>query len=271
MSLVRPESVIGEILGEPAARMRNPVGAGYQCPYIGGECTKRSHLTDGPYPVCSVWYPRSNPRPMATCPKRFFQPDDLVADVIRYCWPGKPPEHPRVAYEIHMDKFGNVDMAIADFDVITGRVREFVSVELQAVDLSGSVANAYRGILFNSAEVNVTYGVSWANVRKRLVAQLVSKGLYHTRWNTRMAAVVQTPLYDYLREHIEFVELDPHADSAELVFLLYDFVESSSVDEPHTLVFDRAVGTTHSSLMMSTLYQEELDKSEFAKRIAAQL
>lgn len=268
---VVPERVIGEILGKPAAWQRSPVNAGYLCPFINSECTKRAHRLEGPYPVCSVWHRKRAPRLITTCPKRFFQAD-LVADVLQHCWPGSPPTNPRVAYEVSMEKFGTVDMVIADLDTATGTIREFVSVELQAVDLSGSVEPAYSGVLNSAESVEVSYGVNWGNVRKRYIEQLVSKSFYHNRWGTRVIAVMQTPLYDRLRAHIQFDELVIGRPGAvDVIFLLYDYVESTSPDEGHTLIFDRAVGTSHSSLMTHTLYQNPPPKAAFTARILERL
>lgn len=76
----RPEDIIGEVLGEPAALMRNPANADYQCPFINGQCVKPGHVLDGPYPVCSIRQ-RTNPRLITVCPKRFLE-NDLMADVV---------------------------------------------------------------------------------------------------------------------------------------------------------------------------------------------
>ena len=167
-----------------------------------------------------------------------------------------------------MEKFGTVDMVIADFDAEKNRINQFISVELQAVDLTGTVEPAYSALLKNQPEVETTYGVNWANVRKRYIGQLVAKSFYHNRWGTRIVAVMQTPLYDYLRKHIQFDELATGPGAVvDVFFLLYDYVEGTGPDEDHTLVFDRVVGTSHSSLMTHTLYQSPPPKEAFTARI----
>ena len=64
---VDPITIIGEILGEPAESMRNPVNAGYLCPYINSVCTKSGHHSEGPYPVCSIWRGEKKPRLVSVC------------------------------------------------------------------------------------------------------------------------------------------------------------------------------------------------------------
>ena len=246
--------------------MRNPANADYQCPFINGQCVKPGHILDGPYPVCSIRQ-RTNPRLITVCPKRFLE-NDLMADVVAHCWPGKPPKNPRFAHEIRMAPFGQVDMVVADYNAQAHSIREFVSVELQAVDITGSVEPAYSALLNSEPEVRAKYGLNWANVRKRYIDQLVAKCFYHHQWNTRVVAVMQSPLYDYFRTHMQFDEIAPGSGTVDVAFLLYDYVEG---DVHHSLVFDRVVGTSHNSLMLSTLYQKTPPKADFERRILERL
>lgn len=161
---IDPLNVVAEILGEPAAEMRNPVNADYLCPFLNSQCIKTSQRISGPFPVCTIYYgggaSRINSRPICVCPKRFYG-IDLMADILQHCWPqDSPPRNPRIAYEVKMASFGNVDMVIADIDEITGNVRNFVSVELQAVDITGSYEPAYQGVLLSQPLVEVSYGIN---------------------------------------------------------------------------------------------------------------
>lgn len=87
-----PLDVIVEILGEPAATMRSPVNAGYNCPFINSTCVKQSHRITGPYPLCTIAQGQRNPERTCVCPKRFYA-IDLVSDIINNCWPWEPPSN----------------------------------------------------------------------------------------------------------------------------------------------------------------------------------
>jgi len=262
---VDPSSIIGEILGEPASEMREPVNADYQCPFIDSQCTKRSQRMSGPYPVCSVWRGRKSPKLVCLCPKRFYQVD-FLQDVIEHCWPSQPPSNPHIAHEIQMAGFGQVDFVVADVDPTTQTVNEFISVELQAVDITGSVELAYQGVLNRQdLESRPSHGFNWANVRKRYVSQLISKGFYHHHWGTRMVAVLQTVLYDEFRKYIEFDELPP--TQGNIVFMLYDYSSEIGPDGRRKLKLDRVVATSHNSLMMGSLYRTPPPKADFCKKI----
>jgi len=241
---------------------------------MNGVCDKQSHINDDPYPVCSIRR-KTKAGLITVCPSRFLEAD-ILEDVVAHCWPGERPENPRLVHEVYMEKFGTVDLVVADFAPETKSIREFVSVELQAVDITGSVQPAYAALLNREPEVDVRYGINWANVRKRYIDQLITKSNYHRLWRTRMVAVMQTPLYDYLREHMHFDELAPNANNIDIAFLLYDYVEGSEPEEGaepegHGMVFDRVIRTSQTSLMMSALSQDAPAKAAFKQRILGRL
>jgi len=69
-----------------------------------------------------------------------------------------------------MAGFGQVDFVIADIDTELGTVREFISIELQAVDITGSVEPAYQAAINRQAlDARPSHGFNWANVRKRYI------------------------------------------------------------------------------------------------------
>lgn len=265
---IDPTSIIGEILGTRAAEMRNPVNVEYRCPFINSECVKRSQRIAGPYPVCSLYkWARGSPSSdlVCVCPKRFFEVD-IRQDVIRHCWPDPKPTNPQIASEVKMAGFGQVDFVIADIGS-SGEVRDFLSVELQAIDITGSYEPAYTAVL-NSATLSKkpTYNFNYANVRKRYHSQLISKGFYHHHWNSRIVAVLQDHVFARIHEYAHFDEL-PVA-SSNIVFMLYRFTSDSA---GHHLIFDRTVGTSHSSLMTGVLYRTPPSREVFCARILKQL
>ena len=227
---------------------------------------------EGPYPVCSVWRSARDSRLICLCPKRFFE-IDFLQDVIKPCWAGDPPANPRIAHEVKMMEFGTVDFVIADVDQNQNTVREFVSVELQAVDCTGSVEPAYNALLNSKLlEKRPSYGINWANVRKRYVNQLINKGIYHHHWKTRIVSVIQGPLYKKFQKDIQFVELSPTDASCNVVFMVYDFSPTPDKgEETHTLDLARVVGTSHESLLMAALYRPTPPKQKFCEKIIERL
>ena len=269
-----PANFIGEVLGEPASQMRNPVNAGYLCPFVNSECTKRSHRVSGPFPVCSVyrWAGRGQNRRqtglVCVCPNRLFQAN-LTHDILQHCWPGPAPKNPSIAYEVKMADFGKVDCVVADVGE-NQKINQFVSVELQTVDITGSYFPAYSALLNSQAlEKPPTYNFNWRNVYKRYIMQLIFKGFFHHHWSTRIVAVMQDVLVDRLWETGGFAESP--VESSNIVFLSYRMVPDPDDETRHVLEFVRPIGTRHMDLMNSILYHEAPSRESFVQKIIERL
>lgn len=265
---IDPCVIVGEILGQPSRDVGDLAKSSYQCPFMCSTCKKSSQKMVGPYPVCSIFKSGSGTVQdlIAVCPKRFLN-TTFVSDIVKHCWSGIAPKNLQVAYEVKMGDVGTVDAVVADIDTSRNSVCQFVSVELQAVDITGSYFPAYSALLSNtSLENKPNYGFNWANVRKRYITQLVSKGFYHQQWGTRIASVVQDHIFNYFQSRLKFDELAP--SKADIVFFVYKYQESRVGQTiSYDFVLDKVVGTSHSSLMMRALYSETPPKSEFCDRI----
>lgn len=269
---VDPAAVIAEVLGEPAAEMRNPANADYRCPFIDAECTKRSQALHGPYPVCSVFKPSGrganrHTKYVCLCPKRFFE-IDILGEVVSRCWPGTPPTNPQYVHEIKMSHFGNVDFVVADV-AANGSVSQFVSVELQAVDCTGSVFDAYDALTRNAMlDEMPEFGLNLANVFKRYVTQLIGKGYFHHHWGTKIVSVVQDVVFEDIKKRTNFPSIN--LDQANIVFMAYSFDKDPATGR-YVPKLSSVVGTHHSNLQNAILYRTPPSKRDFCARIEAQL
>jgi hypothetical protein len=161
-----------------------------------------------------------------------------------------------------------VDAVIADVGVDSS-IKDFVSVELQAVDLTGSVYPAFDALINNQECAKPpTFGVNWANVKKRYINQLIHKGFFHHHWGSRIVSIIQTPLYDYFRSSLQFDELDPRSPNANVVFMAYDFIPGEALGAAaNSLRLAKAVGTSHNSLMLSAIYKTPPSRDVFCKKV----
>ena len=239
----------------------------YRCPFMASICTKTNHQIGDPVPVCSL-YRRGVKReegapPICICPNRFFEAD-VVGDVIRECWGRDPHGEIRTAHEVRLDKFGKVDLVIAELYDNGGEIRRFLPVEIQAVDITGTYRPYYEALVESRVSEKASYGFNWANVRKRFITQLVSKGAICSRWDTKIVAVVQEDLFEKFQEHAEFTEA--RIDQANVVFLTYQFTRSAA-DDRWGLQFSRVFPTTHGSLMTASLYERVPARAEFERKI----
>ena len=265
--------VLGEVLGRPAERGFDPTASKFQCPFIGSTCTKRStSLGSEPYPVCSIRRRVAGEfKQICVCPKRFHAVD-FVADVVEHCWPGDPPSNPKIASEVRMVGFGNVDFVIADI----GRdeeVTDFLSVELQAIDITGSVMPAYEALReVRELDRRPTFGLNWSNVYKRYITQLIRKGYFHHHWGTKIVAVMQDVVYDYIRDWAEFMRSDDvKGNTVNIIFMAYRYENDPYDVGAQRLVLDKVEGTSHANLQQAVLYKEAPSRDAFCQQIKRSL
>ncbi|MGO7997855.1 NotI family restriction endonuclease [Rhizobium ruizarguesonis] len=272
-----PETIVGEVLGKKALKGADPAATNFQCPFIQSRCPKRStQLPDQPYPVCTLWRPsKGAPNPandlIFVCPKRFYAVDFLT-EVIEHCWPGEKPSNPMVAPEVKMKGFGNVDFVIADVKD-GGEVEQFLSVELQAIDITGSVFPAYQALRNNiDLSKRPTYGLNWDNVYKRYITQLIRKGYFHHHWKSKIVAVIPEQVYQYIRERADFMRSsDVKSAQVNIIFMTYRLEDDPTRPGEYRPCLVTVEGTSHSSLQNAILYKEAPQKEAFTAQIKRSL
>ncbi len=272
-----PEYAVAEVLGKPVKKGYNPASDDYMCPFINSPCVKRSAKLDDPYPVCSVWRgkgdgARTPEELVCVCPKRFYAVN-FLKDVVAHCWPDKEaPANPHIAPEVQMKGFGNVDFVIVDVRE-DGSINQFLSVELLAIDITGSVRGAYDALLKGeSMSRRPTYGLNWKNVYKRYITQLIGKGYFHHHWDTKIVAVIQDQVYQYIRNEADFMRSrDIRDSSVNIIFMTYAFEDDPASPGYYKPVLRTVEGTSHSSLQNAVLYKQAPKREEFCKQIMHRL
>lgn len=272
-----PETIVGEVLGKRAEKGLNPTVTNFECPFIKSRCPKRStNLPDEPYPVCTLWRNSANDQDAArdlifVCPKRFYAVDFLT-DVVEHCWPGEKPKNPMVAPEVKMAGFGNVDFVIADVKE-DGEVDQFLSVELQAIDITGSVFKAYQALRTNTdLDKRPTYGFNWDNVYKRYITQLIRKGYFHHHWKSKIVAVIPDQVYQYITERADFMRVsDVASPTVNIIFMTYRMGDDPDRPGEYKPKLVTVEGTSHSNLQNAILYKEAPQKEEFCTQIKRSL
>ncbi|MFD1956555.1 NotI family restriction endonuclease [Paenibacillus thailandensis] len=267
-----------EILGCPSEEMHEPVNAGYICPYTSDRCSKRGHGTNDPFPVCSIWKytgareNRRKDRPVIVCPKRFYTAD-IVGDILEHVWVG-PYERNKInaVREIKMGKIGNVDMVVCDTSNLPA-LDNFVSVELQAIDITGTVSDVYTSHLSQTDLIrSPKYNFNTANVHKRYLTQLIKKGYFHSTWRKKIVAVIQDVLFESIRERVRFAATNPKDENTSIVFMSYTLDPTETDEEGYyRLKLKEVVGTEHSVLMNAVVYETPPSKDLFVAAIKRQL
>lgn len=272
-----PETIIGEVLGRRAIKGVSPVALDFECPFIKSRCPKRStQLPNEPYPVCTLWKrPSGTPDPTTdlifVCPKRFYAVDFLT-EVISHCWPGEKPKNPQVAPEVKMAGFGNVDFVIADVKD-DSEIGQFLSVELQAIDITGSVFPAYQALRAGQdLERRPTYGLNWDNVYKRYITQLIRKGYFHHHWKSKIVAVIPEQVYQYIIGRADFIRSSDVTNAqVNIIFMTYRLEADPTREGEYRPMLVTVEGTSHSSLQNAILYKDAPQRESFTDQIKRSL
>ncbi len=273
MPVTDPSNVIGEVLGRTTKGPVDPAASGFICPFTEKDCTKRTAADKhAPYPVCTVYKSRRPPFDSSSlicvCPKRFHEAN-FLEDVLAHCWVGPPPAAPQIAREVKMEGFGNVDFVIAE--EVDGEVKQFLSVELQAIDITGTVRPAYEALIAGQAlEEKISSGLNWDNVYKRYITQLIRKGYFHHHWNTRIVAVIQDQVYKYIKNKYKFMaQKDVSDPTVNVIFMAYRFI--GTPEEGYSLELASVEGASHAALQQAVLYAPPPNKAEFHSHIQSAL
>ena len=171
-----------------------------------------------------------------------------------------------------MTGFGNVDFVIAELGQ-NEEVGQFLSVELQAVDITGSVMPAYEALReVRELDRRPSFGFNWSNVYKRYITQLIRKGYFHHHWGTKIVAIMQDVVYDYIRNWAEFMRSDDvKGNAVNIIFMTYRYEEDPDDVGAQRFVLDRVEGTSHANLQQAVLYKEAPSRDAFCQQIKRSL
>ena len=226
------------------------------CPFIEDQCEKT--FNDGVVSgVCSLKPIRSGP--VICCPIRLYGDGyKILEDVAKKAFgaglllvPGKEAVYystdnakscvavfgQRWGGELRLPQKGGkggyfVDWVLAKLDS-SGELEEFVAVEVQTIDTTGTYRNGFESLTKYRVDVKTTAGLNWENVSKRILPQLIYKGQVLQRESLckkGLFFVCPQPVYERImlrlggQEGLVRYALQP----ASITFLAYSH---SSIDE----------------------------------------
>ncbi len=193
------------------------------CPFnnIISNCTKNS--IEFPLGVCSL---NHKGKPVVICPIRFREDWTIISDVAEFIFDAKT-SWTHIGEVRLKDKYGksagNIDYVLVSYDK-NGRVKDFGSLEVQSVYISGNLTGPFTAYLDNP-----TTSFAWTQAlkypkpdylsssRKRLIPQIIAKGSILKQWNKKQAVALQTAFYNTLPP---LPECDK--SKADFAFFLYD-------------------------------------------------
>lgn len=234
-------------------------------------CTKDK--ANDPLGVCSIF---DGDDPVITCPIRFREDWVIAEDASAFFFAAQTRWTSLTEVPLN-DKLGrragNIDLVLVVYDE-QGRVRDFGSLEVQAVYISGNVRQPFEYYMAdppNRADMDWTrrqYSPRpdyLSSSRKRLAPQLIYKGGILKAWGKKQAVVLQRAFFRTLPA---LQEVEP--DEADMVWLLYDLVLDSA-EHCYRLTRYQAVFTRFQPALQKITTPEVGSVEEFIERLQGRL
>ena len=272
-----------------------------ECPIIGEVCEKSFNdgVTSG---VCALKPMTSEP--VICCPIRMYADDyRILKDVSIKAFyeglkllPGREAlSFATTASESCVAVFGKrwggelrlpqksgrggyfVDWVLAKIDA-TGELEEFVAVEVQTIDTTGTYRNGYEAFMHDRSTIKTTAGLNWENVSKRILPQLIYKGQVLQRESLckkGLFFVCPHPVYERIMNRLGGQDglIRYSLQPASISFLIYDYdcdaqkIDGQLVPLKQTVSHSTTVYKLQEAFNNVTLPEENVYKAAILKAL----
>lgn len=183
-----------------------------QCPFLGKRCYKvRKSDPKTSIGTCAVLYGR-NAEPIIICPTRLIERRQIFTDCLHLLTTHEPGNELHIVPEVSIPG-GSVDYFLVSAKA--GKVRDFVGIELQTLDTTGSVWPERQRLLKelgvprrdNEEGSTTSYGMNWKMTAKTILMQMHHKIQTFEHVNKKLALVTQDKLLAYMTKEFNFGHL----------------------------------------------------------------
>jgi len=188
------------------------VSSGQFCPYLNRKCekTRKSNpeITIG---TCSVEYGKGRKR-LVICPYRLLERKQVFFDCMHLLTLHEPGNELHIVPEVGIPG-GSVDYFLVS--AMDGKVNDFVGIEVQALDTTGTVWPERQrfldeqGIEVEASDVDSTrkFGVNWKMTAKTTLVQLHHEVETFEGINKHLVLALQDHLLGYMRREFQFEQV----------------------------------------------------------------
>jgi hypothetical protein len=210
------DNKILELFGNPSKKIQ---GINWQrviqkqwCPFANTRCFKvRKSQPEISIGTCTVRHGKDN-KEVIICPNRLLERKQVFTDCVHLLTLHEPGNEFHVVPEVSIPG-GSVDYFLVSAK--GGKVRDFVAIEFQTLDTTGTVwperQRALRslGLPVRPGDVQATkgFGMNWKMTAKTILMQLHHKVQTFEHINKHLVLVVQNHLLHYMRAEFDFAHL----------------------------------------------------------------
>ncbi|MFB2896354.1 hypothetical protein ACE1CI_25880 [Aerosakkonemataceae cyanobacterium BLCC-F50] len=203
------------------------------CPFLARKCLKNRksepEITIG---TCTVSYGKQA-RNIIICPFRLLERSQIFMDCIHLLTLHEPGNELRIVPEISVPG-GSIDYCLAS--VRSGKVIDFVGIELQTLDTTGTVWPERQRFLQNHGievrDADVTsgksFGMNWKMTAKTILMQLHHKIHTFEHLSKHLVLVAQDCLIEYMQREFSFEHIQDARLGNPMHFHSYELLAEAS-------------------------------------------
>lgn len=180
-----------------------------QCVFLGRTCYKvRKSDPDQAIGSCTVLYGR-RPEPIVICPTRLIERGQVFTDCFHLLTTHEPGNELHLVPEVTIPG-GSVDYFLVSAK--SGKVKDFVGIEIQTLDTTGTVwperQRLLRRLEASNDDIGETskksYGMNWKMTAKTTLVQMHHKVQTFEHLNKKLVLIVQDKLLIYMARQFRF-------------------------------------------------------------------
>ncbi|MFB2833446.1 hypothetical protein [Floridanema evergladense] len=203
------------------------------CPFLARKCLKNRksepEITIG---TCTVSYGKQA-RNIIICPFRLLERSQIFMDCIHLLTLHEPGNELRIVPEISVPG-GSIDYCLAS--VRSGKVIDFVGIELQTLDTTGTVWPERQRFLQNHGievrDTDITspkgFGMNWKMTAKTILMQLHHKIHTFEHLSKHLVLVAQDCLIEYMQREFSFEHIQDARLGNPMHFHSYELLAEAS-------------------------------------------
>lgn len=208
-------NAVVELFGKRAANRRHDwkrIIQEQQCPFLERTCYKvRKSDPDTSIGTCTVLYGKAS-EPVLICPTRLIHRGQVFTDCLHLLTTHEPGN------ELHLIPEVGIPGGTVDYFLVSARrnrVKDFVGIELQAVDTTGTVWPERQRLVRDlgvppddqSEKSDKRFGINWKMTTKTTLVQMHHKIQTFEHVNKRLVLVTQDGLLHYMMREFRFDHL----------------------------------------------------------------
>ncbi len=216
------------------------------CPYLNHKCEKaRKSTPEVTIGTCSVEHSRKRKQVMI-CPQRLLERNQVFLDCMHLLTLHEPGNELHIIPEVSIPG-GSVDYFLVSAK--DGKVKDFVGIELQTLDTTGTVwPERQRFLNRQGIEVDASdsdspkkFGMNWKMTAKTTLIQLYHEVGTFESINKHLVLVLQNHLLAYMRREFQFDHIKNARRGDSMHIHSYKFAQTD------TGVFRINLDTRHST------------------------